>query len=75
MARENTTRVTITLSEDLKEWFQAEAETYAIPMSGMMAIAMAQYKQQQEGIKAMQDMGSLYEKLQSIEDKLEKVKK
>jgi uncharacterized pyridoxal phosphate-containing UPF0001 family protein len=75
MARENTVRVTITLTEDLKDWFQSQAEMYAVPMSGMMAIAMAQYRQQQEGMKAMQDMSSLYEKLQEIEIKLDNSKK
>jgi hypothetical protein len=71
MSKEGRARVNITMSEDLKEWFQEYAEGFGIPMSGMMAIALAQYKQQVEGLGAVKELGALYAKMQEIEAKIE----
>lgn len=71
MAREGCSRVNITISEELKIWFQKQAEEFGVPMSGMMAIALAQYKQQIEGLSAMKEMGVLYEKLNDIQNQID----
>lgn len=60
-------RVNITISMDVKEWFQKQAESFGCPMSSMMAIALAQYKQQQEGMGVMKEMGKLYELIEQIQ--------
>jgi hypothetical protein len=61
------TRVNITISNELKEWYQKQAESFGCPMSSMMAIALAQYKQQQEGLTMMQNMGKLNELLEQLQ--------
>lgn len=43
-------RVNITMSIELKEWFQNEAKKDGIPYSSLMVIALREYRKQCEGL-------------------------
>ena len=72
MANEGKTRVNIAISDELKEWYQVQATSFGCPMSSMMVIALAQYKQQSESLNAMKEMGMLYEKMEQLQKEGEK---
>lgn len=61
-----TVRVNVTISNELKEWYTKEAKSYGCSVSSMMAIALAQYKQNQESINAFKDMNSVIDRLQQL---------
>jgi hypothetical protein len=63
------TRVNIAISNDLKDWFQSQAEGFGCSMSAMMVIALAQYKQQSEGLAAMNSLSELKELMEQIQKK------
>lgn len=64
---ENKKRYNITISKELAEWLEKQAESYGCPVSSMIAMAVGQYKQQCEGMNAMKDMGKLYELIEQIQ--------
>lgn len=68
-------RVNITISQEIKDWYQKQGEAFGCAMSSMMTIALATYKQQSESIGAMKNMGTLYDKLEEINSKLLEEKK
>lgn len=52
-------RINITLSEELKDWYTERAEIYGMSISGLMVMALAQYKEQQEAVRAMSAMNNM----------------
>ena len=49
-------RCNIYLDEDIKEWCQLQAEVMGMSLSAFITMCVYQYKQSQEGLKAMQNM-------------------
>lgn len=64
---ENKKRLNVTISNELAEWLEKQAEGYGCSVSSMIAIAVGQYKQQCEGMNAMKDMGKLYDLIEQIQ--------
>lgn len=56
-------RVNFNMDSELKEWAEEQADAYGITLTGMLNIAVAQYKQQCEGLKAMSNVEQFVEKL------------
>lgn len=71
----NKVRVNINISQEIKDWYQKQGEAFGCAMSSMMTIALATYKQQSEGLGAMKELGTLFEKIEEINAKLEEDKK
>lgn len=64
-------RFNITLSEELKEWYYERAERYGMSISGLMVMALVQYKEQQEAMKAMvaiNGMSNYIEQLKGVKN-------
>lgn len=61
------TRINITLSDELKEWYSEKAGNYGMSVSSLMVMALAQYKEQQETIKAMGNMELVNNRLNEFE--------
>lgn len=59
-------RFNITLSEELKNWYAARAESYGMSISGLMVMALAQYKEQQEAVRAMSAMNSMSDYIEQL---------
>ncbi len=65
-------RLNVQLDESFKQYCAEQAELLGISMSGFISVALAQYRQQQEAMKAMSDMTN-YTKL--VEEKFDEIKK
>ena len=61
-------RCNIYLDEDVKDWCQFQAEVMGMSLSAFVTMCVYQYKQSQEGLKAMQNMTFFAEQLQSIKE-------
>lgn len=70
MADNNKSRFNITLSNEIKEWYVKRADSIGVPISALMTIALVQYKEQYEGIKAMSSMSDYMEQLRIIQDSI-----
>lgn len=57
-------RFNITLSEELKDWYASRAESYGMSISSLMVMALAQYKEQQDAMKAMNGMAAYMNQLE-----------
>jgi hypothetical protein len=73
MGRE-TVRVNVTISTDLHKWYSNEANLYGCSVSSLMAIALAQYKQNQEGLNALKDINGIMGKIQDLSKKVDENK-
>lgn len=49
----NTTRAGIVLGVDLRDWFRQRASETGVSMSALMAMALHQYREQQEVLSKM----------------------
>lgn len=67
-------RCNIYLDEDVKDWCQFQAEVMGMSLSAFVTMCVYQYKQSQEGLKAMQNMTLFADQLQSIKEFFEDVK-
>jgi len=65
-------RINVTISEELKQWCDKQSEAYGMSNSALMVVALSQYKQQMEGLNALKDLGTFYEKLEEMSKKLDK---
>lgn len=72
-----TTRVNITLSIELKDWFDKQAGAFGCPTSSLMSIALAEYKKQNDMLKEIGSFQKIIEKLQETQaiNKLQEIKK
>lgn len=71
-------RVNITIAPELKIWYETQAKSMGVTVSGLMVVALMQYKQQSEALNTMQGMPALMEELKKLQDKqieLDKQKK
>jgi hypothetical protein len=64
---ENKKRLNVTISLELADWLEKQAEGYGCSVSSMIALAIGQYKQQCEGLSMMKDMGKLYELIEQVQ--------
>lgn len=67
-------RLNIQLEEGMKQYCQEKSEEFGISMSGFISVVLAQYRQQQDGIKAMSDIQKLVEIVGNV-DKLKEIEK
>ena len=67
-------RCNIYLDEDIKQWCQLQAEVMGMSMSAFITMCVYQYKQSQEGIKAMQNITVFAEQLQQMKEMLGYIK-
>lgn len=63
-------RFNITLSEELKEWYVKRASSYGMSVSSLMVMALAYYKEQQEGIKALSEASIYLKDLEALREKI-----
>lgn len=64
-------RCSIYLEEDIKEWCQFQAEVMGMSLSAFLTMCVYQYRQSQEGLKAMQNISIFAEQLQSMKEMFE----
>ena len=67
-------RCNIYLEEDIKEWAQAQAELMGMSMSAFITMCVYNYKQSQEGLRAMRDLSLYGEQFQIMKEVLEELK-
>ena len=67
-------RCNIYLDEDIKQWCQLQAEIMGMSMSAFITMCVYQYKQSQEGLKAMQNITVFAEQLQQMKEMLSYIK-
>lgn len=53
------TRITISLSNAIKEWYKAESEEMGVSVSSYMVMVLAQYKENKESKRIMSDFNQL----------------
>lgn len=68
-------RINITVSEDIKAWFEDKSKRTGISQSALMAMALDEWIFQKEAMKSMSDMGSIISKLEDMQSKIEELKK
>jgi hypothetical protein len=59
-------RVNITMSEDLKNWYNSLAKEMGMPTSSLMCLALAQYREQKQAVSIMENMPKFFEELQKM---------
>lgn len=62
-------RLNIAISPVLKDWFDNQAGAMGISTSGLVVVAMTQYKQQFEALNTMQGLPAVMEELKKIQEK------
>lgn len=67
-------RCNIYLEEDIKEWAQAQAELMGMSLSAFITMCVYNYKQSQEGLRAMRDLSLYGEQFQAMKEMLEGLK-
>lgn len=68
-------KMNFALEENLKAWIEEQSEIYGVSQTGFISMALTQFKQQQEALNTMKDMGALMQKMTDIEKELKKVGK
>jgi hypothetical protein len=63
-------RLNIQLEEAMKDYCMQKADELGISMNGFINVALAQYKQQDEGMKAMTGIDQLVKKIDEISKKI-----
>lgn len=67
-------RCNIYLEEDVKEWAQTQAEMMGMSLSAFIAMCVYNYRQSQEGLKAMRDLSLYGEQFHVMRELLEELK-
>lgn len=57
-------RVLVTMSEETKEWYEKQAGAFGCTISGLMSIALAEYKKNSELVK---DIGNFQKTLEELQ--------
>lgn len=65
-------RINIYLAQHLKEYVDNKAKDFGLSTSAFMTMIIQQYKVQDEAMTAMGDMGQVLEKLNELENKINK---
>lgn len=66
-----TTRVNIRVSHYVKQWFQEKSDETGISMSALMAMALNEYIDQKDSLKAMTRVEYFTNQLQEIKEKVD----
>jgi hypothetical protein len=61
----------ISMEPETKEWCKQQAEYLGISLSGMINVAVAQYRQQQESVKTANNMPDLVKTLLELFSRME----
>lgn len=64
-------RVNTRISSTLNAWLDEQSKETGVPKSTLVMLALENYWQQKEVLKSMSDMGSIMEKLEKLEAKIE----
>lgn len=67
-------RVNINVSSNVKRWFENRSNETGISQSGLMAMALNEYIDQKESLKAMGDMGQYFSKFDKLIEEMQKKK-
>lgn len=67
-------RCNIYLDEGIKEWCQQQAEVMGMSLSAFITMCVYQYKQNQESLKAMQNITVFTEQLQQMKKMFDDMK-
>lgn len=59
-------KLVIQVDEALKQYCQSQADAFGISLSGFVNLALAQYKNQQESLKAFENVQGLIGKLDEL---------
>lgn len=65
-------RINVRISIKANEWLDRESAETGFSKSTMVMLALEQYIQQKQALQGMHDMNSLVERLDRIEEKLDK---
>ena len=65
-------RLNVTVSEELYNWCSDIAESMGLSVPALFVVAMAQYKQEHEGIKAMGNIDAIMKKISELEQNKDK---
>lgn len=68
-------RVNITVSEEIKAWFEEKSKKTGVAQSALMCMALEEWIFQKEAMKSMSDMGSIISKLEDMQNKIDQLKK
>lgn len=71
---DKTTRFNIRISHNVKQWFQDKSDETGISMSSLMAMALNEYIDQKDSLKAMTRVEYFTEQLEDIKNKIELAK-
>lgn len=67
-------RCGVYLEEEIKEWVQAQAELMGMSLSAFITMCVYNYRQSQEGLKAMRDLSLFGEQFLAMKEMLEELK-
>ena len=65
-------RVNTRVSKQVNEWLDKRSEETGVPKSTLIFLAIEDYKKQTDVMEMMGDMGIIVQKLENLEQKLEK---
>ena len=65
-------RINVYLAQELKDYVDNSARQFGLSTSAFMTMIIQNYKQQNEAMKVMGDMGEVLTKLNEIESKIVK---
>ena len=68
---DKTTRFNIRISHNVKQWFQEKSDETGISMSALMAMALNEYIDQKDSLKAMTRVDYFTSQLEEIRNKIE----
>jgi len=75
VTKANSVRVNIWVSKDLKEWFQSYAEKCGMSMSSLMAFALFQFREKEEGKRMLESLERVIAKVEKMsKEELESLK-
>jgi hypothetical protein len=59
-------RLNIQFEEDTMDWLRKQSDAYGVSISGFINIAVAQYRQQMESLKTLQDLPTMLKAVQAM---------
>lgn len=68
-------RMGITVSPELKKWFEDEAESMGLTLSGLVVVAMSQYKNQKEALDRMKEVPMIMDEIKKLQKKQAELEK
>lgn len=68
-------RLTITLSPRVKEWIEVKSKEMGVTQNGLISMALNEYIDQKETIKAMGDLSQVMGRLDDISNSINRIMK